>query len=57
MTGNSATSQRIRGKGSKTREEIIARALNMAAREGLGALSIGGLAKKLKMSKSGLFAH
>jgi hypothetical protein len=29
----------------------------MAAREGLGALSIGGLAKKLKMSKSGLFAH
>jgi AcrR family transcriptional regulator len=45
------------GKGQSTREEIVARALNVAALEGLGALSIGGLAKELKMSKSGLFAH
>jgi AcrR family transcriptional regulator len=45
------------GKGANTREEIVARALNIAALEGLGALSIGGLAKELKMSKSGLFAH
>lgn len=47
----------IGGKGANTREEIVARALNIAALEGLGALSIGGLAKELKMSKSGLFAH
>jgi AcrR family transcriptional regulator len=45
------------GKGQSTREEIVARALNIAALEGLGALSIGGLAKELEMSKSGLFAH
>jgi AcrR family transcriptional regulator len=44
-------------KGSKTREEIIARAMRIAAIEGLGALSIGRLAKELRMSKSGLFVH
>jgi AcrR family transcriptional regulator len=44
-------------KGERTREEIVARALYMAAREGLGTLSIGTLAKELKMSKSGLFVH
>jgi AcrR family transcriptional regulator len=47
----------VRGKGPKTREEIVARALNIAALRGLAALSIGGLAKELNMSKSGLFAH
>jgi AcrR family transcriptional regulator len=44
-------------KGSQTRQRIIGRALNIAAQEGLGALSIGRLAKELKMSKSGLFLH
>jgi AcrR family transcriptional regulator len=44
-------------KGDKTREEIIARAMRIAAIEGLGALSIGRLAKALRMSKSGLFVH
>ncbi len=44
-------------KGSQTRQEIVDRALNIAAQEGLGALSIGRLAKELKMSKSGLFIH
>jgi len=44
-------------KGKKTQEEIIARAMRIAAVEGLGALSIGRLAKKLRMSKSGLFMH
>jgi len=44
-------------KGRKTRETIVDRAMRIAAREGLGALSIGPLAKELKMSKSGLFVH
>ncbi|MFY9559167.1 MAG: TetR/AcrR family transcriptional regulator [Terriglobales bacterium] len=57
MTSKSDTRAVIGGKGANTREEIVARALNIVALEGLGALSIGGLAKELKMSKSGLFAH
>ena len=44
-------------KGKKTQEEIIGRAMRIAAVEGLGALSIGRLAKELRMSKSGLFVH
>ena len=45
------------GKGSRTREEIVTRALQIAAYKGLGALTNGTLANKLKMSKSGLFLH
>lgn len=45
------------GTGSQTREEIVTQALHIAAYKGLGALTIGTLAKKLKMSKSGLFLH
>src|SRR5579864_5404054 len=44
-------------KGTKTRHLIVDRALNIAAQEGLGALSIGRLAKDLNMSKSGLVLH
>src|SRR5690348_2146151 len=44
-------------KGTKTRAVIVAQALEIAAAEGLAALTIGRLAKELKMSKSGLFAH
>lgn len=44
-------------KGSETRQLILDRALKIAAREGLAALSIGRLAKELRMSKSGLFVH
>jgi AcrR family transcriptional regulator len=44
-------------KGIQTRQEVIARAVKIAAQEGLGALSIGRLAKELRMSKSGLFIH
>lgn len=57
MTSKSDRRAVIDGKGANTREEIVARALNIAALEGLGALSIGRLAKEFKMSKSGLFAH
>ncbi len=44
-------------KGGKTRQKIVDRALRIAAVKGLGAVSIGSLAKELKMSKSGLFIH
>jgi AcrR family transcriptional regulator len=44
-------------KGQQTREAIVAQGLLTAAREGLGAISIGRLAKELRMSKSGLFLH
>src|SRR6266852_4376955 len=46
-----------RSQGERTRQAILARALKIAAREGLAALTIGRLAKELRMSKSGLFAH
>jgi AcrR family transcriptional regulator len=44
-------------KGERTREGILRVAVNLASVEGLEGLSIGDLAKTLKMSKSGLFAH
>src|ERR1700688_2061143 len=46
-----------RSHGAQTRQAILARALKIAGREGLGALTIGRLAEELRMSKSGLFAH
>jgi AcrR family transcriptional regulator len=57
LTSKSDRKGVIGDKEPDTRDEIVARALNVAALEGLEALSIGGLAKELKMSKSGLFAH
>jgi AcrR family transcriptional regulator len=47
----------LRSKGEQTRQAVLARALKIAAREGLAALTIGRLAEELRMSKSGLFAH
>src|SRR5215467_11141274 len=44
-------------KGVRTRESILRVAVNLASVEGLEGLTIGGLADKLEMSKSGLFAH
>lgn len=44
-------------KGEETRAVILDRAVEVARRDGLGGLSIGGLAKTVGMSKSGLFAH
>ena len=46
-----------RTHGEQTRQAILMRALKIASREGLAALTIGRLAKELRMSKSGLFAH
>lgn len=44
-------------KGQDTKLTILNAGLEMASRIGLESLSIGGLAKATKMSKSGLFAH
>ncbi|MBI2214074.1 MAG: TetR/AcrR family transcriptional regulator [Acidobacteria bacterium] len=44
-------------KGHETRDAILDIALAKASQVGLGALSIGELAKEAGMSKSGLFAH
>lgn len=44
-------------KGEQTRQGILETALAEASMAGLAGLSIGGLADKVAMSKSGLFAH
>ncbi len=44
-------------KGKRTRAAILSQALRIASAEGLAGLTIGRLAKELRMSKSGLFAH
>jgi AcrR family transcriptional regulator len=44
-------------KGAATREVIVSRALEIAAKRGLDALTIGMLAEATGMSKSGVFAH
>ena len=44
-------------KGLKTRSAILSEALSAASTEGFQGISIGMLAERLKMSKSGLFAH
>jgi AcrR family transcriptional regulator len=44
-------------KGEQTRQGILETALAEASMAGLAGLSIGGLAEKVSMSKSGLFAH
>ncbi|MDP1735332.1 MAG: TetR/AcrR family transcriptional regulator [Sulfuritalea sp.] len=45
------------GKGEHTRQAILDEALSMASCIGVGSLSIGVLAERTHMSKSGLFAH
>jgi len=44
-------------KGEQTRQGILDTALAEVSMAGLSGLSIGGLADKVAMSKSGLFAH
>ena len=44
-------------KGEATRERILESALELASTEGLTGLSIGRLAERNAMSKSGLFSH
>jgi AcrR family transcriptional regulator len=45
------------GKGEQTRQTVLAQAADMAARQGLSTLTIGELAARTRLSKSGLFAH
>ena len=44
-------------KGEQTRAAILEAALELAARQGLEGLTIGTLAERMNMSKSGVFAH
>jgi AcrR family transcriptional regulator len=46
-----------RARGTRTRRAILEAAVQVASTEGLEGLSIGRLATKLGVSKSGLFAH
>ncbi len=44
-------------KGASTRSAVLGHALALASEVGLEAVTIGTLAERAKMSKSGLFAH
>ena len=44
-------------KGQRTRQDILGQAVALASEYGLEGLTIGSLADRLGMSKSGLFAH
>jgi len=49
--------EQTRRKGEQTRAAIVDAALELAARGGLEGLTIGSLAERMGMSKSGVFAH
>lgn len=51
------TVARHQPRGLRTREAILARAVDIASVQGLEGLTVGSLADQLRMSKSGLFAH
>ena len=44
-------------KGTETRDAILDTAVALSSQVGLGGLSVGTLASRVEMSKSGLFAH
>jgi AcrR family transcriptional regulator len=48
---------RPQARGLRTREAILASAVDIASAHGLEGLTVGSLAAQLRMSKSGLFAH
>ncbi len=56
MTPAAATAIRLT-KGEETRAQILAAAVDQASSGGFESLTIGTLAEKTGMSKSGLFAH
>lgn len=45
------------GKGEQTRQMILDEALALSSEIGVGGISVGALAERTGMSKSGLFAH
>jgi AcrR family transcriptional regulator len=52
-----STKLSAQSKGTKTREAILQKSARLASAEGLGAITIGRLARELGMTKSGLFGH
>jgi AcrR family transcriptional regulator len=52
-----ANARRPRADGERTREAIVREAVTLATIDGLEGLSIGNLADRLHMSKSGVYAH
>ena len=52
-----AAARRRRSDGERSRRAILDTAARLATVEGIDGLSIGGLAKAIGMSKSGLYAH
>lgn len=57
VTNITDPTQRSMRKGELTRAAILDVALGLASRDGLEGLTIGLLADKMNMSKSGVFAH
>ena len=45
------------GKGDETRQAVLDQAMEVARRVGLSGLTIGTLAERTQLSKSGLFGH
>jgi AcrR family transcriptional regulator len=56
-TNMTDTTTKFMRKGEMTRAAILDVALDLASRDGLEGLTIGLLADKMNMSKSGVFAH
>jgi AcrR family transcriptional regulator len=56
-TNLTETTQKYMRKGELTRAAILDVALDLASRDGLEGLTIGLLADRMNMSKSGVFAH
>lgn len=56
-TLSASSRRRRRSDGLRTYDGIVNAAADIASLEGLDALTIGTLAERLEMSKSGLFAH
>ena len=54
---STAAKQNKQTKGEETRSQILAAACEQASSSGFESLTIGTLAEKTGMSKSGLFAH
>ncbi|BDB23082.1 TetR family transcriptional regulator [Cupriavidus sp. TA19] len=54
---SAATSPAPMRKGEMTRVAILDAALELSSRDGLEGLTIGLLAERMQMSKSGVFAH
>jgi AcrR family transcriptional regulator len=53
----SPSAARLATKGEETRAQILAAAVQQASAAGFESLTIGTLAERTGMSKSGLFAH